>query len=76
MSILKKFALMRAALLALGVNVANASMAIGVRDPHTDGDYVMGKCDSYTDDGRAARDIHINGAYSMGTRDSYTNGGH
>ena len=37
MNILKKSALMGAALLALGINVANASMATGARDPYTDG---------------------------------------
>ena len=63
MNILKKSALMGAALLALGINVANASMATGARDPYTDG-------------GRAARDIYTDGAHSMGTRDPYTDGGH
>jgi len=76
MNILKKSALMGAELLALGINVANASMATGARDPYTDGGHAMGKRDPYTDGGRAARDIYTYGAHSMGTRDPYTDGGH
>jgi hypothetical protein len=76
MNILKKSALVGAALLALGVNVANAATATGARDPYTDGANAMGKRDPYTDGGRAARDIYTDGAHSMGTRDPYTDGGH
>ena len=67
MNILKKSALVGAALLALGVNVANAATATGARDPYTDGANAMGKRDPYTDGGRAARDIYTDGAHSMGT---------
>ncbi|MCP1175837.1 hypothetical protein HI802_22215 (plasmid) [Ralstonia solanacearum] len=76
MNYLKQSALLAAALLALGMNVAGAAGGPGPRDVYTDGAQSVGARDPYTDGRGGTRDVYTDGANSMGKRDPYTDGGH